>query len=888
MLLITLSRFLELCLWHIILASEHCLVIWCGSSLQPLNPCEADHKTGLSQHSFVAMSYNSSFPVSTSAMQSGGPYSFDESPQSLWTAARCDTLTATLAGRLELLKSDGAAFLRRSTDEDTKDEPTLQSPDILKFKRTNRTTYAKKGRRARDAESGCQPPAERKSVAGQLVSPKRAQGETWGATPFLIRTKEGGNDNQGAAVQAEQLAGEESPHLVDKLRPPAFSSGPSQYKLKRQLKQVKTIMPANKYAMSMHVCESYQALLRATEEPSGTDLKPTISLFSMCLRAIPARIQLEQEMDDIEAKAADMKLITAARNHSSEMYSDIRDRNLGGHGGEHVKTILRAHGTAIMRDAVESGLLCHEFGTLSIMHCIRMRCKLEAEILVRAVLSKVTWGAPTSFQSRLPSAFSVLEDFRIYTGSTSAYFRVLKDMFSRERMPIQWLTTKDFHNLWPRLYTALAGGCHRQDAEELSSVVLPLLFKACFDAVHNVSTVTTFTSLLSTLCALVFVERTRGSSEQTSSGINNVLQAFIIDVSSGEKSHHNYIQPLLSILTNPASPEKVNFSACVLALASYHRATDSSHPFWHIIASLICSFLSRCERAELGMGLQQLQRLRDMVEWWTPLEMSEGQCLRNAMIRGILAFVRSLPDMPAIADAKDAAQTLHTHLGLEAEPLVCLSYIHDDGIIASPQPKLSAVDPDGCRWEEGIGEWVVITPGSDMLLDARVHGDGSHVAESPLASYRREVRARSAYTSKRKRSTIKDSSRSLLDLLPSSPTDTTGSDTEPENLFLSGITTYSNQAPSPRDDCEFRTPPKKFRKPLNGHRVTPTPQSGKRGYGTYGPSHADSAYPFTDVDRKNNVRLRTPFPPSPKSRVTKAAAIDRHYNMDSSGDELGY
>lgn len=836
------------------------------------------------------MSYKSCFSVSTPATQRSGPYFFDESPQSSWTAARCDILILTLASRLELLKNDGAAFLHSSTDKDTKQEPTLQSPNILKFKRTkrtNRTTYATKGRRGRD-ESGRHPPAERRSGTGPLASPKRARGETRGGTPFLVRVKEGGNGGQGAAVRVEQLAEEESPHLIDTLRPPAFSSGPSQYQLKQQLKQVKTTMPAEKYAMSMHVCESYQALLRATEESSGRDSKPTKSLLSMCLRAMPARIKLEQEMDDIEAKAAGMKLITAARNLSSEMYSVIRDRDLGGHGGEHVKTILRAHGTAIMRDAVDSGLLCHEFGTLSIMHCIRMRCKLEAEVLVTTVLSKVRWSAPTSFQSQLPSAFSVLEDFRSYTGSTSAYFRVLKDMFSRERMPIQWLATKNFQNLWPRLYTALAGNIHCQDAEELSSVVLPLLFKASCDAVHNVSTVTTFTSLLSTLCTIVFVERIRSSSEKTSSGINNMLQAFIIDISSGKKSHHTYIQPLLSILTHPASSEMVNFSAYVPALASYDRATDSYHPIWNIIASLICSFLSRCERAESGMGLQQLQRLSEMVERWTPLELLEGQCLRNAMVTGISAFVQSLPDLPATADARDAAQTLCIHLGLNPEPSVCINYPRDGDIAASPLPEPTAAGPAGCRWEEGIGEWVAITPDSDKVLEAGVQGVGSQIAESPLAPNQGKVRARSSYNSKRKRSAIKDNSRSLLDLLPSSPIGTTDSDTEPESSFLSEIATYSNQAPSPRDDCGFHAPPRKFRMPLNGHRVTPKPQKGKIvGYGTYGSSHTDSADPFTNVDMRYSARLRTPFPPPPRSRVIKAAAMDSHYGTDSSGDELG-
>ena len=833
------------------------------------------------------MRYKSSFAVSTPVIQNSGPHFFDQTTESSWTTTRCDTLVATLAGRLELLKNDGAAFLHSSTDEETKDERTLQSPNILRLKRTKRRTYAKKGRRARD-ESGRQLPAGRKPSIEQLASPKRAQGETWGATPFLVRAKVAGDDSQGVAVQAEHLAEEESPHLIDNLRPLAFSSGPSQYQLKQQLKQVKTTMPADKYAMSMHVCESYQALLRATEGTSGRDSKPTESLFSMCLRAMPARIKLEQEVYNIEAKAAGMKLITAARNLSSEIYWDILDRDLGGHGEEHVKTILRAHGTAIMRDALESGLLCHEFGTLSIMHCIQMRCKLEAEILVTVVLSKVHWSAPTSFLSRLPSAFSVLEDFRSYTGSISAYLTVLKNLFSQKQMPIQWLATKTFQNLWPRLYTALASNIHRQGAEELSLAVLPLLFEACFDAAHNVSSVTTFTSLLSTLSAFVLVERTCGLTQQTYSGVNNVLEAFIIGISNTKMSYHIYIQQLLSILTHPASSERVGFTACVPALASDDSAANSSHPIWSIITSLISSFLSRCERTKSGMGLHQLQRLSEMIKWGSPTKIPEDQCLQRAIARGISAFVQGLPDVPATAFAKDAAQTFHTHLGLDAEPSVRLSYIRDVRIIASPQPRPCAVGPAGCRWEEGIGEWVAITPDADMVLEAGVHGVGSQIAESPLAPYRGKVRARSSYTSKRKRSAIKDSSRSLLDLLPSSPTGTASLDTEPESSFGSEITTYSNQPQSLRDDCGFRAPPKKFQRPLNGHRVTLTPQTGKGfGFVTFGSSHADSADPFTDVYVRDSVRLRAPFSPSSKSKVTKTATINSNYNMGSSEDELG-
>lgn len=289
------------------------------------------------------------------------------------------------------------------------------------------------------------------------------------------------------------------------------------------------------------------------------------------------------------------------------------------------------------------------------------------------------------------------------------------------------------------------------------------------------------------------------------------------------------------------------------------------------------------------MGLRQLQKLSDMIKWGTPTRLPEGQCLTSAIATGISAFVQSLPDVPATADAMDAAQNLHTHLGLDAEPSVCLSYIRDGGIISSPQPKPSAVGPPGCRWEEGIGEWVAITPDSNMVLEAGMHGVGSQIPDSPLAPYRGKVRTRSSYTSKRKRSAIKDSSRSLLGLLPSSHTGTTGSDTEPESSFLSEIKTYSNQASLLKDDCGFCAPPKKFRKPENGFRVALMQQNGKRvGYGTYGSSHADLEDPFTDIDMKDGVRLRTPFPPPPKSRVTKAAAIDRHYGMDSSGDELGY
>lgn len=407
------------------------------------------------------MSYDVRSFLSTPARQDKAyPIDDVDACDAFWTAARCDNLIATLNTRIELLKLDGAQYLPASTTTKHEEGSLTKSPYILKLKRRNRTTYANRARREKDELNGDGP------AQWTTGAPARAPGEAWDATLFLRSAeRDDGVDQSESGLTATAIVDtdveDQWTRSNGNLRSPALQPGPSRYQVKQLLKQARATIPIYQYDMSLRVCEAYQALNRATKNDRGSISSK--SLVSMCLRAMPARMKLEQEYDDLQSRAAGMKLVTAARNISSEMYSEICKMDLSGQGGRHVQVILQAHGTEILGNAIKDGVLCPEFGLYAVMNCIQISCKNEAEVLMEAITFKIRESAPTSFSSQPSSTFALLLSCAT---STATYFRMLTKILLNGGLPISWLATKHFQRMWQRLYTTLAGDAHCQDAEE--------------------------------------------------------------------------------------------------------------------------------------------------------------------------------------------------------------------------------------------------------------------------------------------------------------------------------------------------------------------------------------------------------------------------------------
>ena len=152
----------------------------------------------------------------------GGDGASDES----WTAARCDSLIATLNSRIEVLKKDRAQYLSSTTAKEL-EEPLTTSLNILNLKKRSHTTYAKRARRGKEESNG-KTSGQRKAGADIV----RAPGETWGVTPFLLRSER----EEGISQPAHSdIASDDADLEVqclrsnDRPRSSAFQPGPSQY-----------------------------------------------------------------------------------------------------------------------------------------------------------------------------------------------------------------------------------------------------------------------------------------------------------------------------------------------------------------------------------------------------------------------------------------------------------------------------------------------------------------------------------------------------------------------------------------------------------------------------------------------------------------------------------
>ena len=399
--------------------------------------------------------------------------------------------------------------------------------------------------------------------------------------------------------------------------------------------------------------------------------------------------------------------------------------------------------------------------------------------------------------------------------------------------------------------------------------VLPLLSAAAIRSDDGLSVVTTFTSLVSNLCSIVLI----GTGTYSSSGVElqsrvvRVLQHFMIDISEHAGCQQIYILALLRLLVEPV--EKVAQTTKFLEASTASNVEGNGHHklLVGILAGIICSVLDRHETADVGVGIQKVRQLIRLIQSSPSSPSPAIEVLCSSIVNGVLQSAKQFPHGSEMVELKNIAKEVQISYGLRNDTDESIGFKDDQCSLATPDFNHDTDQPAGCRWEEGIGEWIPITPaGEDSTLPTLRNG----LQQLPSLSYGSKVRARVSYLSKRKHSSVPSRSQSFLDLVPSN---LDGSDTEPDSSFLTEVTAFSDAPSSPREDHGFRAPPRKFRKL----------------YSSVGIRHelAECIENRCPDPLGDGIRLRTPF--ASTFGPAKDKKLDEYsmHDVDSSGDELG-
>ncbi|TLS23016.1 uncharacterized protein PpBr36_05840 [Pyricularia pennisetigena] len=195
---------------------------------------------------------------------------------------------------------------------------------------------------------------------------------------------------------------------------------------------------------------SFEAILRATAEPADYAVSKK-SLFSMCLRKLPAYISGRQQWEREDAEARGEKAAFNPSEVSFGIYSELE--SLGAcEGYKHLRTVARAHAVQIMVDAIRDGLLDVDFVGIIVSIC--MYCKANAEAdLIMASVTDVKYPKPSAQITNFGED-RAMEPMRLMVeyGDAAKRERVALEAISRllqnERLPHDWVLSDCWRPVW--------------------------------------------------------------------------------------------------------------------------------------------------------------------------------------------------------------------------------------------------------------------------------------------------------------------------------------------------------------------------------------------------------------------------------------------------------
>lgn len=654
-----------------------------------------------------------------------------------WTANRCHRLLRPLTSRIAILEKEASRFPKAvqvckrqrrsesvSVSEEAQDVEDSQASDAEwthqpTRKRIRRTYSARGGRKdknRRDLAKG-----RSKSVTDiQVPTP----GEILVPTPMLNRTRE--------RVDTSMVQDDEGqPAMVGK-RPRSryLTQDGEAYS---QLSEIRRITTPSRFSTYEGIYNGLEALLKATvPDPPEMTKRGAASLFLTCLKATPRYIAEEQALISAQAEENGCKSAIDRRDISSEIYNDLEAFGVASLGWKHLKTVVRSHGIQVISDAIQHGLFDVQFCGALVTLCVQVASLDAAELILSSALSVGQVSSPKTVYSRFsddPTTHSVSMLWKYVggTGHVSYHYRQLSRMLAQRSIPLVWLATKDFGQVWTGVIQSLSWPASKNaDALGFMNIVLPLLMRPELIRTNEDNVVEehnnlaealqqTFLSVLTTLSTIAILSKETTKQLQTENSrpnsesprpeydtVSTLLKDCLVGckLSYSEPSDNSALL-LVSILTlvsyRTSGPSGLHANL-INPLLSQLRDGEShgTSTTYSGLVTFICSVARCCGRGTSTSGLEYLQELHRILEASVSVEgPEESGFLFDIIVDSAFAFSQQAPDRKHLYYAESINTKYH---GFDTQPRQRLS--RDSRHAAT----------NGFRWEEGINEWVTATP----------------------------------------------------------------------------------------------------------------------------------------------------------------------------------
>ncbi|KAM0436226.1 hypothetical protein ACHAPT_003118 [Fusarium lateritium] len=352
-----------------------------------------------------------------------------------WTAARCQRLLRQVQCRLVALRQLVSEARQQTTGTRSK-RPSADDDDTRARKRV-RYTY---GRR-RSA------PAHTKTTASNLSTPPRSV-RTLGAMK-IDRSSPGEGRVDFPTPLLRKFC--EQSTTSEPLPTKSKTTNPSSPSLLADLQSLRRIIPERQFRVYEAIFGWMSNLLRSTE-PLSQITHPK-SLLGMCLRKVPAALAAIEAWDEQIAEEEGTRFKWESSKASTELYGQLEGFGATSLGWKPLKLVVRAHALSLLAAAVSEGLFESPFVRLLAELCLSFESSEEAARLVSSL--DCTLAAPRSSSSTLVESNTVQPLGVIVKSlhrqrSFGASFECLASLVSTKKLSLNWLTSRAFQVVWTR------------------------------------------------------------------------------------------------------------------------------------------------------------------------------------------------------------------------------------------------------------------------------------------------------------------------------------------------------------------------------------------------------------------------------------------------------
>lgn len=684
--------------------------------------------------------------------------------QQQWTASRCHRLLRPLLSRLALLRKDltsipepaavvGLPAATASTTKDRRKPEKRQSSDCqwMLPRKKMRHTYTQRSAERQASVTGSslsetrqQPLSIKLRAAKDLQGAEDdlpAPGETVAFTPLVRRAR--GQDVPSPA-NVSKFGNSQGSMSSSQTRKRA--SAGRRGELEERLAVFRRHVSASRHSDYESIFRSLEALLKGTASVIERT-KSASSLLDMCLNKIPWYIAGVQAWELEAAEANGTKSAFNSSDTSLRLYNELETLGASQHGWSHLRTVARADGVTAVREAILEGLLNDDFCLLVIDLCTEYEAYAEAEALIEVFVRR-QYPGPSGFDATFAEndalrPLSYLWDFSIGLGRHSFLLRQYNVLLADGFLPVDWLVTARFERVWGLAHRVLSRGsnalaaidflvtaiislCRRHRVSQKSPETMAMTSSEKVLASHILPTISRSLAILSAMNVVGEMEVQSSCTESLQPVIGlqqniaiisqNITYTFfgcIAEVEGRKRRSSNMAKDVLYLAAFLASSSSLRtervrsrltsaFELC-LGMSSppvSGSKADSGQNYSGMI-SLISQIAQICGRGSSEAPYQHLERLCQDLQ----LLGLEESMMSSIMRAGALFLAQQTSNLKDLVYAESLVLAHQHQIGDDTTSVASEGERHKQHADTTATDRLL-----GYRWEETIGEWVVVSP----------------------------------------------------------------------------------------------------------------------------------------------------------------------------------